>query len=62
MYRILQIRYRCWGFDIKSGAFTTPLYTKLADSEQLETEKTKIIGEGQESYVECSDNEWVKKE
>lgn len=43
-YKILQIKYRCWGFDIKSGAFTTPLYTKLGNSEQLETEKTKIIG------------------
>jgi hypothetical protein len=27
-YKLLRIKYRCWGFDIKSGTFTTPLYSK----------------------------------
>jgi hypothetical protein len=59
--KVLQLKYKCWGFDIKTGLFTVPLLP-VQPQKNGEEVKTAVIEEGKEIYIDCRDNEWKQKE
>jgi hypothetical protein len=60
--KVLLVKYRCWGFDIKTGQFTAPLQLIKPNKDKSTDSKVETIEEGKESYIDCRDNEWAKKQ